>query len=254
MRVGVVVPAYNEAPRLGRVLEVLSGATWIRRVVVVNDGSTDPTGWVARRYPVLVLEHGHNLGKGAALQTGLAQMRDMEAVLFLDADLVGLEEKHLRVLVEPLLRRRDLGMVVGTFRGGRWHVDWQQRHFSVLNGQRALSRAFLDLLPDLSWSRWGVEVLLNSFATHRRVPFTEVYLDGLTHVIKEEKFGPIKGFGLRLKMYYEVLRAAHRCRRLYGLPAGGDPARPLPPPAPGSPEWPPPPGGRREGFSPGWPR
>ncbi|MCR4419857.1 MAG: glycosyltransferase family 2 protein [Clostridia bacterium] len=232
MRIGAVVPAYNEGPRLGRVLEVLSKVTWLKRVVVVNDGSGDDTGEVARRYPVFLVEHGRNLGKGAALQTGLARLRDMEAVLFLDADLVGLREKHLRVLLEPLLRRRDLGMVVGTFRGGRWHVDLQQRYFSVLNGQRALSRRFLDCLPDLSWSRWGVEVLLNSFAAHAGVPFTEVFLDGLTHVIKEEKFGPLLGFGLRLKMYHEVLRAAGVCRRRYPAAPAATPSGPNPQPPP----------------------
>lgn len=223
MRVGVVVPAYNEGPRLGRVLGVLTRLTWLHKVVVVNDGSTDDTGKVARRYPVLLLEHARNLGKGAALQTGLSQLRDAEMVLFLDADLVGLTEKHVHALLEPLLANRQVGMVVGTFRRGRWHVDIQQKYFSVLNGQRALARSFLDRLPDLSWSRYGVEVLLNSFAAYQAVPMAEVFLDGLTHVLKEEKFGLAKGFRLRLQMYYEVLQATWACRRMFAeapVPAG----------------------------------
>lgn len=218
MRVGVVVPAYNEGPRLGRVLDVITALPWLHRVVVVNDGSTDDTGQVARRYPVLLLEHARNLGKGAALQTGLAQLRDAEMVLFLDADLVGLKEKHLHALLEPLLADRRVGMVVGTFRGGRWHVDLQQKYFSVLNGQRALARHFLDRLPDLSWSRYGVEVLLNAFAASQGVPLAEVFLDGLTHVLKEEKFGLVRGFRQRLQMYAEVLRAARTCRRMFARP------------------------------------
>lgn len=215
MLIGALVPAYNEGPRLGKVLDLLASLPWLAKVVVVNDGSLDDTGQVARRYPVLLLEHAQNLGKGAALQTGLAHLRETDAVLFLDADLVGLKEEHLVALLEPLRQRPQPGMVVGTFRRGRWHVDLQQRWFTVLNGQRALARHFLDRLPDLSWSRYGVEVLLSTFAAHHAIPVAEAWLDGLTHVLKEEKFGPVRGFCLRLQMYREVLHAARVCRRLF---------------------------------------
>lgn len=240
MQVGVIVPAFNEGPRLAGVLEVLTSVPWLGRIVVVDDGSGDRTAEVARRFPVLVVQHSHNRGKGAALQTGLSHQKDADIVFFLDADLVGLQEPHLRALLEPLLRDPAVGMCVGTFCKGRWHVDLQQRWFSILNGQRALSRRFLDRLPDLSWSGYGVEVLLSTFAAHAQVRVAEAKLPGLTHVLKEEKFGLLKGLRLRLKMYAEVLRALAVCRRLY----------PVTRPKPIFPEPPPPPDERPEGFSP----
>lgn len=216
MQVGVVVPAFNEGPRVGKVLDLLSGLSWLNRVVVVDDGSRDNTTPVAQSFDgSVLLQHNRNLGKGAALENGLARLKDMDAVLFLDADLVGLNESHLKALLEPINRNPKIGMVVGAFRRGRWHVDLQQKYFAVLNGQRALSRAFLDALPDLSWSRYGVEVLLSSFASRKAFPVAEAYLHGLTHVLKEEKFGLVSGFRLRLQMYQEVLRAKKRCRHLF---------------------------------------
>ncbi len=65
----VVVPAYNEAGRIGQVLEDLLRVA--QSVVVVDDGSRDNTAQVAAQFPVWVLRHVVNLGQGAALQTGI---------------------------------------------------------------------------------------------------------------------------------------------------------------------------------------
>lgn len=65
----VVVPAFNEAPRIGRTLENLLQVA--QTVVVVDDGSADNTAEVALRYPVWLLRHPVNLGQGAAIQTGI---------------------------------------------------------------------------------------------------------------------------------------------------------------------------------------
>ncbi|MEM2002857.1 MAG: glycosyltransferase, partial [Candidatus Methanomethylicaceae archaeon] len=82
----VVVPAYNEAPRLGRTLEGLLEVA--SSVVVVDDGSADNTRQVALQYPVWVLRHPVNLGQGAAIQTGItfALRQGAEYVATFDAD------------------------------------------------------------------------------------------------------------------------------------------------------------------------
>lgn len=86
-RVWVVVAAYNEQPRLGDTLRRLL-ATGYRNVVVVDDGSRDATGQVAREHGVWVLRHIINLGQGAALQTGItfALKHGAEVVVTFDAD------------------------------------------------------------------------------------------------------------------------------------------------------------------------
>lgn len=65
----VVVAAYNEAGVIEKVLRQLIQYPY--RVVVVDDGSSDNTARVALGLPVTVLQHGVNLGQGAALQTGI---------------------------------------------------------------------------------------------------------------------------------------------------------------------------------------
>jgi len=81
----IVVPAFNEESGLPTVLEELGRACPEAEIVVVDDGSTDGTGSVAREFPVTVVVHPVNRGYGAALKTGIAQAKH-DRVVFFDAD------------------------------------------------------------------------------------------------------------------------------------------------------------------------
>jgi glycosyltransferase involved in cell wall biosynthesis len=99
--VSVIIPAYNVAPWLGEAIEsvVAQGYTGALQVVVVDDGSTDATVAVARRYGVQVVEQEH-AGVSAARNTGLA-VADGDVIAFLDADdawMAGKLERQLAAL------------------------------------------------------------------------------------------------------------------------------------------------------------
>ena len=82
----VLIPAYNEEKRVGAVVrEVLE---YCPDVIVVDDGSPDGTDKVAAEAGAIVLEHVHNQGKGAALQTGFdyARAHGYDLAITLDAD------------------------------------------------------------------------------------------------------------------------------------------------------------------------
>jgi hypothetical protein len=105
-KVAVVVPAYNEEENLGTVLgripsEVCGVAT---AVLVVDDGSRDATGDVARAHGAAVARHVINRGGGAALRTGYRLTADSGSVVVvtLDADGQHLPEEMSR-LVQPVL-------------------------------------------------------------------------------------------------------------------------------------------------------
>ena len=66
MRYSVIVPAFNEEPGLRTVLDELVRACHGAEIIVVDDGSTDGTGRVAREFPVTVITHPINRGYGAA--------------------------------------------------------------------------------------------------------------------------------------------------------------------------------------------
>lgn len=207
-RITVLIPAFNEAERIGEVVRAVRSAAWLDKIVVINDGSADETASVATAAGADVIDLGANMGKGGALQTGIdATIENTDIYLFLDADLLGLTKLHLRQLVRPLLYEPDTAMTVGKFASGRLTTDLSQFVLPILNGQRALRSDFVRTLPDLSEYRYGVEVLLSKIAEKRGQKAMEIRLKGLAQVMKEEKQGVMKGTVQRYKMYYECLEA-----------------------------------------------
>ena len=87
--VTVIIPAYNEEQSIGAVLDeiksVLTNAGLNIPVIVVDDGSTDNTGGIAKSKGVTVIQHVENRGYGASLKTGIHRASS-EFVIIMDAD------------------------------------------------------------------------------------------------------------------------------------------------------------------------
>ncbi len=71
LRIAAIIPAYNEAENIGRVIAEIRECQPEVRIVVVNDASTDDTERAARESGETVLTLPYNLGIGGAVQTGL---------------------------------------------------------------------------------------------------------------------------------------------------------------------------------------
>jgi hypothetical protein len=89
-RVAVVIPAYNEEDNIGQVIPRIPASVCgiETAILVVDDGSRDRTGDIARGLGAAVARHVTNLGGGAALRTGYRLMVDSGSriVVTLDAD------------------------------------------------------------------------------------------------------------------------------------------------------------------------
>lgn len=203
--VSVIIPAFNEADRIGDVLDAVASITWLDEVIVVDDSSLDDTSSRAKEYSVKVIELAKNVGKGGALQAGIDESLG-NILIFIDADLVGLREDHIATLVSPLLEDEEAMMTVGKFSKGRLTTNLSQRITPILNGQRGLRRKFADRLPDLTDYRYGVEIFLSRYAASRDIKTEDVVLEGLSQVLKEEKSGILKGTIERYKMYGQLIK------------------------------------------------
>lgn len=212
MRVAAVIPAYNEEPTIADVVAAVRRSDLVESVIVVADGCTDATAERARQAGARVIEHPENRGKAAAMRTGLSAC-ESDVVLFLDADLVGLTEAHVRALLAPVLAG-EADMSVGIFDDGRLATDLAQVLTPYLSGQRAVRRSVIERMfaeeRDADVSRFGIEVALTRFAERAGLRVTEVPLEELTHRMKEEKLGLVRGLAARMRMYWDILKYAQR--------------------------------------------
>jgi glycosyltransferase involved in cell wall biosynthesis len=110
-RLGVIIPAYNEEATIGRVLRRVLLQDCVEQVVVVDDCSTDRTREMAeaatRDDRVTVRRHQVNQGKGAAVRTGLAEIR-APIVIIQDADLEYDPTEYERIIAPIVAGRADV--------------------------------------------------------------------------------------------------------------------------------------------------
>ncbi|RJQ33414.1 MAG: glycosyltransferase family 2 protein [Actinobacteria bacterium] len=202
----VIIAAYNEESRIGTVLDAVTCSALISQIIVVNDGSKDKTADEATRPGVNVLTLEKNRGKGAALIEGINQTKDSDILLFLDADLVGFKSEHISILVEPLIKDKEVVMTVGKFTGGRKSTDLAQFLVPNISGQRAIRGDVIAKMPDLSADGYGAEVAITRYIKNNGLKFVEVPLKNVSQVMKEEKLGLVKGLASRIRMYYQMTR------------------------------------------------
>ncbi len=167
MRKAAVVPAYNEEASIGAVVAEIRAADPEFEVVVVDDGSTDGTGELARRAGATVLTLPYNLGIGAAVQTGLqyAADNDFDVAVQIDGDGQHDSQELDKLLAPVLTGRADFAVGTRFAGGGRYRPSLfrrigialfagivtlivRQRVTDTTSGFRAMNRRGIRLFAD----------------------------------------------------------------------------------------------------------
>ena len=86
-RAMVLVPAYNESRNIDNTIKELS--KYFSNIVVVDDGSTDDTYKILKKYKIKIIRHLLNIGQGGALATGFnyfLNFEELDYIITFDAD------------------------------------------------------------------------------------------------------------------------------------------------------------------------
>ncbi len=137
MKVAAAIPAWNEQKAISSV--VLLTREHVDKVLVVNDGSGDRTGLLARTAGAEVISHGKSKGKGGGIATALRWARDsdVDILVLLDGD--GQHDPDaIPTLIEPILKE-EADITIGS----RWHHEkgLKEMPFHRVMGNWVLSTA-----------------------------------------------------------------------------------------------------------------
>jgi dolichyl-phosphate beta-glucosyltransferase len=200
-QISIILPAYNEASRIGRslarILAFVHQRNWRAEICVVDDGSSDSTAEVVRAlmsaHPELrLLQNPGNRGKGYSVRNGMLAARG-EILLFSDADLSSPIEESLK-LIDALEKGADFAF------GSRWLSSSTQvkrqskrrqlagRVYNLLQrmvlglpyrdtqcGFKACTRAAAEVMfPRQRIERWGFDPELMYIARRHGLKMTEV--------------------------------------------------------------------------------
>lgn len=194
-----LIPAYNEAQRIG---PVVTGVLAYLPVLVVDDGSRDDTAQVAEMAGATVLRQVPNQGKGAALRAGMrwALEAGYAAVVTLDADgqhdpaeLPTFLEKFAASAADLIIGSRNfehmplVRRIANTL--GRWSFSWAvgQPIQDNQSGYRLLSRRMMEAVIPSQEQGFEFEVEMITTCLRRGyvldwVPIRTIYAGETSHI------------------------------------------------------------------------
>ena len=204
----IVIAAHNEARHLHPLLKKLRTIT--KNIVLVDDGSSDSTCKIAKKYVKHCLINETNSGKGASMRKGADfafNELDAKYVIFMDGD--GQHDpsdlQHFFALLDQKkppqlifgLRNLKQGMSLGRVAGNRAisFLIWALYDFYIsdsLSGYKAISK---EVYPKLRWqsNNYSVEVEISCRTARNYLPFATVPIKTIYHPT-DQKMELLDGF------------------------------------------------------------
>lgn len=166
--ISIIIPAFNEEKMLPGVLEALKNQ---EDVVVINDGSKDKTGEIAKNFGVGTITFEKNMGKTRAFEAGINYCKEKgtQIMVVLDADIVDITQEKIEQLVKPLLENEKLTMTVAQAVEGDKKEGYDEEAALRYNGVRAFRFSALYKLCE-DRETW------NDFVGERKYPEPGLFL------------------------------------------------------------------------------
>ncbi len=211
----VILPAKDEADRIGATIEAIKSSKFVNRIIVIDDGSTDQTFQIAEALGVEAYRLAKNFGKGYAVNYAISKsINDSDIIVMLDSDL-GSSAREIDKLILPVLnneadvsiarfpkaqRKGGFGLVKNLARYGVL-LHTGQMIYTSLSGQRAFKSDVLQSLGSFPLD-YGIEISMTIDILKKGYRIKEVDV----HMTHRETGRDMVGFLHRGKQFYQILR------------------------------------------------
>ncbi len=209
----VVIPTRNDYEHLPHILQVLDRLPYIHRVIIVDNASNESYAHLIQKACVQSEKGEYHIcpvpGKGRAVQEAIKVITD--DVLFLDADIKNLSERHVRLLQKEFAQGYDLVKAHITRANGQSNsafvLDKMQRLFPTLPIHRPTCGLYCATKELLSSVRippsWNVDVSILLQAHLRGARIGEVFLGEI--VDKPRSLASLEESRIELENELEVM-------------------------------------------------
>jgi len=171
----VVIPAYNEAKQIGKVIETMPD--YVDRMVIIDDVSIDETVSIVKRYQqdndkVVLLEHITNQGVGGAIATGYKWVRDngFDVAVVMAGD-GQMDPDDLEKIIEPVASENvDYSKGNRLFYGDAWNMIPHYRY---------MGNSFLSLMTKIASGYWHIADSQSGYTAISLTALKRINLDGI---------------------------------------------------------------------------
>ncbi|MBI4427203.1 MAG: glycosyltransferase family 2 protein [Candidatus Magasanikbacteria bacterium] len=202
-KVSAVIPAYNEEKTIEPIIRELKNCQLVDEVIVVDDGSDDDTAKITRLADARVISRKNNTGKSAAMESGVKAAKN-SIIMFVDADITGFTAQKMEKIILPVLNGNRI-MYIGVIRRRAYWLNKIMRFLPLISGLRVIKKELWLKIPNKYKRGYQMEIALNYFAKTSGQKVGHCFLEGIRHVIKEKKRGPLLGILARIKMGLEIM-------------------------------------------------
>ncbi len=209
-KVSCVIPAYNEAKNISKVLKVVCTCEILNEIIVVDDGSKDKTKEIVKEFQkkykkLKLIINENNLGKTGAVIKGINSAKN-EIIFMCDADLLKFTHENIRSLILPVVNKKydltisnragDMATIMG-------FTNWS-RFFS---GERVFYKKEFQKLKLPKNSGYLLEIIMNLHYLKHNKKVLDVYMPNLFTVFQFNKMSFFKGINNYLNMYSKIYNA-----------------------------------------------
>ncbi len=205
LNISALIPAYNEAKNILKVLKPLRQVLAIKEIIVVSDGSTDDTVELVKDFGgVKVIALPHNVGKTRAVNRGVVEAENSH-LLLCDADLENLRANHVSDMIDKY--REGFDMVIMDKGSQPWIFREVLKSVPAMSGTRILNKGHFIKIPFRKTDRFQFENRVNEYYLENGLTIAVTPAEEIHDPRKFIKYPFLKGLLLDLKGGYEILAA-----------------------------------------------